>query len=96
LWYCWCSDFRLNAQVATGDISVTVANATGATVPEASIEVSNNATGLSRTGLANDRGELQIPFLPVGPYSVTAEYTGLKKTTIASVMLQLDQTPRFA
>ena len=44
------------AQVATGTINVTVADATGAMVPGASIKVTNNGTGLLRAGVANDRG----------------------------------------
>ena len=38
------------AQVATGTINVTVADGTGAMVPGASIKVTNNGTGLLRTG----------------------------------------------
>ena len=48
------------AQVATGLINVTVADATGAVVPGASIKVTNNGTGLLRAGSANERGELGV------------------------------------
>ena len=80
------------AQVATGTINVTVADATGAVVPGASIRITNNGTGLVRTGLANDRGELSISYLPVGQYAIAVQTVGFKKTTIDQVVLQVDQT----
>jgi hypothetical protein len=87
-----CVLVRLNAQVANATMSVIVHDGTGAVVPGASVKVINNNTGQARTGAANERGELQIPFLPTGQYSVSAESPGFKKTTIASVVLQVDQT----
>src|SRR4051794_9360957 len=87
-----CRAGQLNAQVANATMNVFVQDATGAIVPGAAVTVTNNNTGQVRTGVSNDRGELQIPFLPVGEYSVTANSTGFKKTTIASVVLQVDQT----
>src|SRR5437660_9375354 len=80
------------AQVATGLINVTVADATGAVVPGASIKVTNNGTGLLRAGSANERGELSIQYLPVGQYSITVENAGFKKISIEQVVLQVDQT----
>src|SRR5438552_907493 len=80
------------AQVATGTINVTVADATGAMVPGASIKVTNNGTGLLRAGVANERGELSIPYLPVGQYSIVVEIAGFKRTSIDQVVLQVDQT----
>src|SRR6266576_3564120 len=80
------------AQVATGTINVTVADATGAMVPGASIKVTNNGTGLLRAGVANERGELSIPYLPVGQYSIVVEISGFKRTSIDQVVLQVDQT----
>jgi hypothetical protein len=80
------------AQVATGTINITVADATGAVVPGASIKVTNNGTGLLRTGLANERGELSVQYLPVGQYAITVENAGFKKTSIEQLVLQVDQT----
>jgi Carboxypeptidase regulatory-like domain len=87
-----CCVIPLKAQVATGTINVTVADSTGAVVPAATVKVNNNNTGLSRTGTTNERGELLIPFLPVGEYSISVESAGFKKTAIARVPLQVDQT----
>ena len=80
------------AQVATGTINITVVDATGGMVPGAAITVTNNGTGLVRSGTANERGELSIPYLPVGQYSISVQIAGFKKTTIDQVVLQVDQT----
>jgi hypothetical protein len=80
------------AQVAAGTISITVTDSTGGMVPGASIKVTNEGTGLVRSGTANDRGELSVPLLPVGQYSIRVELAGFKKTTIDQVVLQVDQT----
>lgn len=82
----------VKAQVATGTISITVADDTGAMVPAASIKVTNNGTGLERTGTANERGELSFQYLPVGQYAISVQAAGFKKTAIDQVVLQVDQT----
>lgn len=80
------------AQVATGTISITVADGTGAMVPGASVTVTNNGTGLVRSGTSNERGELSVQYLPVGQYSISVQIAGFKKTAIERVVLQVDQT----
>src|SRR6516225_5038762 len=87
-----CAWVHLNAQVANATLDVIVRDATSAVVPGASVTVTNTDTGMSRAGAANERGELQVPFLPVGQYSISAESPGFKKTTIGAVVLQVDQT----
>ena len=79
-------------QVATGTINITVSDATGGMVPGAAIRVTNNGTGLVRSGIANERGEFSIPYLPVGQYSISVQLQGFKQTTIEQVVLQVDQT----
>ena len=78
--------------MAAGTISITVVDPTGGMVPGASITVTNAGTGLVRSGVANDRGEMSVQFLPVGQYSISAQIAGFKKTTIDQVVLQVDQT----
>ena len=80
----------LAGQVATGTIDITVADSTGGMLPGASIRVTNNGTGLARAGTASERGELNIPYLPVGSYSISVELVGFKRTTIDQVVLQVD------
>src|SRR5947209_6623988 len=90
-----CFQARVTAQVANANMNVVVNDSSGAVIPGASIRVTNNSTGVARAGAANDRGELQIPFLPVGSYSVTVASPGFKTTTVAAVVLQVDQTAQI-
>ncbi len=82
----------LNAQVASGTISVTVSDSTEAVIPGSSVTIKNNDTGLSRNGVADERGSVRFPFLPVGVYSIMVESPGFKQYSIASIVLQVNQT----
>ena len=84
--------FPAAAQIATGTINITVADGTGAMVPGASIKVTNNGTGLLRTGDCQRARRMSVSYLPVGQYSISVETAGFKKTSIDQVVLQVDQT----
>jgi hypothetical protein len=79
------------AQTATGTINVVAEDSTQAVIQNATVTVTNKATGLTRTGAAGDRGEFQATFLPAGEYSITAQSPGFKRSNIASFTLQVDQ-----
>ena len=63
----------------TATIVGTVTDPSGAVVPGVSITVTSKDTGLTRKATTNLSGNYVATFLPVGPYSVTAEVTGFKK-----------------
>jgi hypothetical protein len=58
------------AQTVNGAIHGTVTDATGAAIPDASIQVTNLGNGLIRTGVANSSGFYTITELPPGQYSI--------------------------
>jgi hypothetical protein len=58
------------AQTVNGTIHGTVTDATGAAIPDASIQVTNLGNGLIRTGVANSSGFYTITELPPGQYSI--------------------------
>jgi len=66
----------LLAQTFRGTLLGTVADATGAVIPGASISVKNMDTGIERTTESNSDGAFTVPELPVGRYAVTAAVTG--------------------
>src|SRR5262249_48392880 len=66
-------------QATEGTILGTVADASGAVMPAASITVTNVGTGVARTTQTNEAGEYTVTNLPLGFYSVSAEATGFKK-----------------
>ena len=67
---------RLRAQVATGTISGTVKDPSGAVVPGVSISVKSVATGAMRKTMTDSSGRYQVPALPPGAYNVEASVKG--------------------
>ena len=59
-------------------ITGTVLDATGAAVPDASIEVTSVATSATVTAKTNDAGSYSVPFLSPGTYSVKITAGGFK------------------
>jgi len=68
----------LNAQVVTVTIQGRIYDATGAAISQANVTAVNAATGLSRNTVASATGDYQIPSLPPGDYTVTAEKSGFQ------------------
>lgn len=85
----------LTAQEATARLLGTVTDPTGAVIPTATIVAKNVATGLERRTAANESGDYSIPMLPIGQYTVTAESTGFKTSTVTGLTLQLNQEARL-
>lgn len=79
------------AQSSTGTISGTVQDQTGAVLPGVNIKVTNTGTNLTREVLTNERGEFLAPLIPVGTYSVTAEFPGFKTEVRTGLTVQIDQ-----
>jgi hypothetical protein len=83
------------SQSVRGTILGTVTDASGAVVRGAKVTAVQTATGLTRTELTNAEGEYSIPQLPVGPYTVTAEQPGFKKTERSGIELRVDDKLRI-
>ena len=66
------------AQTSTSQISGTVRDASSAVVPNASVTLTNEATGISQTQNTTDAGIYAFPSIPVGPYTVKAEAAGFR------------------
>jgi outer membrane receptor protein involved in Fe transport len=82
-------------QTATGQITGTTSDATGASIAGARIKVTSELTGLSREATSNDKGSYSVPLLPVGVYLVTAEKEGFKLAASATNELKVDQVLRI-
>ena len=78
-----------HAQRSTGSIRGTVRDATQAVLPGATVTVSNEDTGLSRTVVTNSAGVYSVPDLPVGRYKVAAELQGFKAGSRTGVVLRV-------
>jgi hypothetical protein len=64
---------------ATGDLHITVKDASGKVVTSATVTVQDAAKGLERTATGDGQGGYSAQLLPPGTYSVTVEAAGFSK-----------------
>jgi hypothetical protein len=81
-------------QAVSATLVGTVTDNTGATVPNATIQIREDATGITHDGVTNESGNYTFPDLTPGTYTVTAEAKGFKKETRASVGVVVNTTTR--
>jgi hypothetical protein len=83
------------SQTATGQITGTVTDSTGAVMSGVKITVTNQETGLTRETTTNESGTFTVPLLRVGVYLVTAEQQGFKVAVRSDIQLNVDQVQRI-
>ena len=76
---------------ATGTISGTVADATGAPISGAKVTVTAPATGTTRDAQTDSSGHYVVPLLGVGTYNVSAEITGFRAQESQGIVLQTNE-----
>jgi hypothetical protein len=82
----------LFAQLDTGNITVTVKDASGASVPGAPVVLHNKATGIDlRTGVTNEQGSYTFALIPSANYSVRVEQRGFKRYEQSGIYLQVNE-----
>jgi hypothetical protein len=84
---CW-------AQGDRGNITGTVTDPGGAAVPGATIKATNPATGLTQSTRTGADGNYNLPYLPVGGYTVSVEKTGFSTAQQTDVAVQVSNTTR--
>src|SRR5215471_2950119 len=78
---------------ATGAISGTVQDATGAVVANADVRIINQDTGtVARTAKTDATGSFTANLLPVATYTVTITSTGFREAKIADVAVRITET----
>ena len=75
------------SQATEGKIAGVVRDVSGATVPAASVTVTNQATGASLTVRTPADGSYLVPNLPAGAYTVTVELLGFSKVVLIDQQL---------
>ena len=68
-----------------------VKDPTGGVIPGVAITVTNQETGLSRSGTTAADGSYRFSALPVGPYEVRAEQPGCQRTVRSGLTLAVGQ-----
>jgi hypothetical protein len=75
------------AQSNTGTITGQIQDSSGATIPNATVTVTNLGTNESRTVQTNAEGFYEVPSLSTGVYKVTATATGFQESTVTDARL---------
>ena len=78
----------------TGTVVGTVTDPTGAVIAGAQVTVRNSGTNAACVVQTNATGDYSVPLLPPGPYEVTVEAKGFRKSLFSDVKLEVDQTVR--
>ena len=76
---------------ATGRIGGTVVDKTGAVVPGATVQLTNNQTGLTRTVESNQDGIFEFPDLPIGEYQLVVSKQGFERQRTERIPLVTGQ-----
>ena len=80
------------AQLVSGNLSGTVYDVSGATVPNATVVAHNDATGVENTAATTSAGEYHIVNLPAGTYTIVVTADGFSKSELKRVQIELNVT----
>ena len=72
---------RTHAQSESGQVVGTVKDQAGASIPNATLTLTNQENGLVLTGKSNGSGELLVPAVPRGTYTAKIEAAGFESQT---------------
>ncbi len=87
-----CFSGLLLAQIDRANLNGTVSDPSGASVPNAKVEVVSPSTGFSRQVETGDAGVYSITGLPVGRYDLTISHEGFKTFEQKGIDLLVGQT----
>jgi hypothetical protein len=85
----------LFAQSASGTILGNVRDATGASIPSATVTITNQQTGFRREVPVDSNGDYELPYVPLGDYVVSAKAKGFKTVERSGITLVVDQKARL-
>ncbi len=88
---CLFASQSLHAQRLDGTLRVTVTDKSGATIEDARVIVTNQATNVPKTATASSAGTYVFPDLTVGIYTVTVEKDGFRKAVVKDIQVESNQ-----
>lgn len=86
---------KLPAQIVTATLTGTVTDASGASVPGASVRVTEASTGATRSTTTTSDGVYNIPYLSPGKYRLEVDAHGFKRFQQNNVELNVSTTARI-
>jgi hypothetical protein len=78
-------------QATDANLVGTVVDASGAVVPNANLELTNEATGVKSTARTDANGQYRFNNMPIGRYDVTANAPGFASATVRGIDLELNK-----
>src|SRR6266702_2289305 len=87
LFFVWAlyASIPAGAQSDTSSLTGTVADPSGAAIPNAKVIVRNDETHIERISISNENGNFNLTNLPSGNYSIRVEATNFQTTTLDGV-----------
>ena len=85
----------LRAQVATGTILGNVKDASGASVPGATVTATNLDTQFSRSTASDDSGQYALRLLPLGNYKIEVTLDGFKNFAQTGIVVEIGRNARI-
>src|SRR4051794_7956896 len=85
----------VRAQEVGATLSGSVTDPSASGIPSASIEVTNQATGISVKTTSSDNGDYTVPALAPGTYRLTAAKEGFKTAVLNDITLVVFQRARM-
>lgn len=79
-------------QSTSGNVTGTIFDPTGATVPDANVVATDQATGAEKTTTSTSAGDYRFENLPVGKYTLTVTAQGFDKAEMKNLAVNLNQT----
>src|SRR2546427_7486687 len=86
----------VHAQTPSGEISGTVVDSSGLSVPGVTVTLTNQATNVVRVVETNEVGLYVISAIPPGTYDLKAELTGFQTVERKSLIVQVGSANRIA
>jgi hypothetical protein len=80
------------AQIEQANITGTVIDASGASVPSAKVTITNTLTKVGAATESNETGNYRVPFLTAGEYELTVEKEGFERARVSGIRLTVGLT----
>jgi hypothetical protein len=83
------------AQYDNGSLVGTIRDASGATIPGATVKITNNATGLSVVTTTSASGDYEVPTLHTGVYTISASANGFAEAVAQNITISVGGRQRI-
>jgi hypothetical protein len=81
-----------NAQTVQGVITGTVTDPSGASVPDATVTLTNTGTGVTQSTITESDGSYRFPLVPPGTYVLDVKATSFAEFKASGILVQASQT----